>query len=834
MRRLLRYLLSKKASLVALATISVLLPFQLGTTGDFIKHAEASDPARIEYCKQYYKVWETTAGTRAHELSGATSRNAGLPNESWEFEFEGEHTEVGWDTDDLSYYGLLVRDEIRRIAPEKTKDWGSIVDASDVETSFNSLTQAQKNSISGRVDPKVKAYHRDVYNKNFNKLKVDCEEATEEYIPSYDEGPGSYEPIEMTAEERQRREQARADAERETTESEQQADEIYCFDTDKSPMLSWSGCGAQVAYFFLFVTSWILWVAATSFNYVINYTLNFAEFVNKTQIVEVGWVTFRDFANLFFVFIILYIAINTILGNSSYGIKSMLGKVIVAAMLINFSLFFTKMIIDTSNIFALQFYSKILTRSGGQAGEADGGISAALASSMGLHTVWGIGQGAQESDGTAILNTSTKLTSSKLGLNATNLIIVGFGGGIFIIITSIVFFAGTIMLLARTLSLIFLMILSPFAFIGSILPGTQGYAKEWWSKLFKNALFAPAYMALLYLVLSMVLNGSMIQSGDFIDMFSGKTAFVDTFATFIVLNGLMVGCIVVAQKLGAQGASFAMGMANSVKGLALGAVGGATSGAAAFAFGAAAFAGRNFIGRTANALANSDAVKQSTSSLGRFAARRLNNIANASFDTRNIGGIGKKLGIGGGDNRGIKQRIEDRDKKRDAAVEAESKLYEGKGLVAFAKRRQQGFFKATRKAGDATLDKAYTEEATKQKEIYEEITSNPDYERLKELIRRSERKEGLNDEEAQEASDLHFKLNNLYSSEKLKKVRHYDASKEERWSEANPSSLFGAIGFGVNNRIQINDNLVERMARDQNAHRRSKRLKDYTHNYSNK
>lgn len=331
------------------------------------------------------------------------------------------------------------------------------------------------------------------------------------------------------------------------------------------------GCVAQGAYLLLFVASWILWVAAILFNGVINYTLNMANVVNDIPIVALGWSTFRDIANICFIFIVLYIGISMIVGNGGFGSKQTLIKVIIGAMLINFSLFFTQVAIDASNIFALQFYHKIINTSqasGGKADSYDAGISAGFARALGLQSIMGIGIGADSTGGGNTGPTVVSI-SSKLGLNAKNLIIVGVGGTILTLITAFVFFAGAIMLLIRTVVLIFLMIFSPIGFLGSVLPELGKYTGDWKKKLTENLLFAPAYMAMLYLVMSMVgtggtskfsgvtgADGKKIQS-TFVDMFAGEDRMIGSLMSFFILIALMVGCLIIAKNIGVKGSTWA-------------------------------------------------------------------------------------------------------------------------------------------------------------------------------------------------------------------------------------------------------------------------------------
>ena len=358
------------------------------------------------------------------------------------------------------------------------------------------------------------------------------------------------------------------------------------------------GCVAQGSFMILGLAAWVLWVAAVLFNFAIPYTLNMATFLKDVPIVALGWTTFRDLANIFFIFIVLYIAISTIIGNEGFGFKKLLGKVIVGAVLINFSLFFTQAMIDVSNIFTLEFYNKITQTDGAQAAVAgkstgttapgaaasklDSGISASLVNALGLDTIWNIGKSDAGSTGAKGIDPNKNAAS--LGLNATNLLIASLGGTILVLITAFIFFAAVIMFLARAVTLIFLMILSPIAFLGNVLPAIGKYTGEWWSKLFNNLLFAPAYMALLYLVISIIADpnkfkGIMGEKGSFVSVFAGDSNMIGAVMTFVVLNMMMFACLIIASKFGVAGSkwaekagsSFAGGAAMMFSGAGLGA-----------------------------------------------------------------------------------------------------------------------------------------------------------------------------------------------------------------------------------------------------------------------
>lgn len=338
------------------------------------------------------------------------------------------------------------------------------------------------------------------------------------------------------------------------------------------------GCAAQLGFMILGLAAWVLWVAAVLFNFAIPYTLNMASFLKDVPIVALGWTTFRDLANIFFIFIVLYIAISTIVGNEGFGIKKLLGKVIVGAVLINFSLFFTQAMIDVSNIFTLEFYNKITQTdgakdavAGSKVSKLDSGISASLVNALGLETIWNIGKSDAGSSGAKGIDPNKNATT--LGLNATNLLIASIGGTILVLITAFIFFAAVIMFLGRAVTLIFLMILSPIAFLGNVLPAIGKYTGEWWSKLFNNLLFAPAYMALLYLVISIVADPNKFTGigggkGSFVSVFAGDSNMIGAVMTFVVLNMMMFACLIIASKFGVAGSKWAekvgTGFASSV------------------------------------------------------------------------------------------------------------------------------------------------------------------------------------------------------------------------------------------------------------------------------
>src|SRR3990167_2811170 len=102
----------------------------------------------------------------------------------------------------------------------------------------------------------------------------------------------------------------------------------------------------------------IILIAGMLFDMSVGFTLDNDNYSSsKIDAIDAGWTFSRDIVNIFFIFILLFIAIATILGIESYGAKSLLARLIVVALLVNFSLLATRGIIYVSNSLAVQIYN---------------------------------------------------------------------------------------------------------------------------------------------------------------------------------------------------------------------------------------------------------------------------------------------------------------------------------------------------------------------------------------------------------------------------------------------------------------------------------------------
>ncbi|MEK7133242.1 MAG: type IV secretion system protein [Patescibacteria group bacterium] len=333
------------------------------------------------------------------------------------------------------------------------------------------------------------------------------------------------------------------------------------------PFPTLEGTVAAIGNLILWLVSWILWLTAHLFEYTLKLTLENSSFA-KISAVNLGWAIVRDVVNLFFIFILLYIAIGAILRLAGHDAKKLLVNLILAALLINFSLVITKVVIDASNILALEFYAKI----NGDTEDTRGnivkgpGVTRTLMNGLHLASVYD----------SEILKTSSK-TPNREQAAYYNIILGTLGGSALILVTAFVFLAATFLFITRTIVLWFLMILSPLAFGAMILPQTKKHADRWWQELTCQCLLAPAFMFMIYLVVMIISKNDFSDAISKIGLDVSDNNFAAAFASglenalgvvlnFVLLIGLMVGSLIISKNLACAGGSQALAAAAWTKG----------------------------------------------------------------------------------------------------------------------------------------------------------------------------------------------------------------------------------------------------------------------------
>jgi hypothetical protein len=304
------------------------------------------------------------------------------------------------------------------------------------------------------------------------------------------------------------------------------------------------------------ITAFFLWVATVFFNNFIYYTVAESA-IRDNPFIAVGWQFFRDLANMLFIFIIMYIGISTMLDLGGGNTRSLLVRVIAVAILINFSLAMTRVVIDASNIAALGFYDAF------PAGTKENTPLGKYYSYP--HGSKNIAAPFMNYSGIAILkgNEQFKAWSVNEETDFTQLVIAYVATAIMHVIAIFVFGAGGILFLIRMITLWVLMILAPIAFISYATPHMESHFKKWWSLLLKQSFFAVAFLALIYISARMLTSASFFKSLEIATNNSFLGGILGVIIQFAFVAGLLIMALTVSQSLGAYGASTIVNWGNA-------------------------------------------------------------------------------------------------------------------------------------------------------------------------------------------------------------------------------------------------------------------------------
>jgi len=271
------------------------------------------------------------------------------------------------------------------------------------------------------------------------------------------------------------------------------------------------------------------------FDYAVdNFVIGFGDkYINSGTgfVIDELWGIIRNIFNLTLIFGLVYIGFQMILGLNNSAQRS-IGYLVAAALLVNFSLFITKFVVDFSNQAATQIYQAMVPKDGGT-------ITTTFTNAMSLSGIMSVPGG----------NYGT--------------IPLGYIFGILLIfvVTAFVFAAGGIMLLLRYIGLNLYLVFSPLLFLGWVFPSMSGYSKKYWSGFLGKAFFAPAFIFMLYLSIRVINGYGTITGTNPAEIFNfnpgaqpGITS-LGTFSFFIMVIGFLLASLVVAQKMGATGAT---------------------------------------------------------------------------------------------------------------------------------------------------------------------------------------------------------------------------------------------------------------------------------------
>lgn len=333
----------------------------------------------------------------------------------------------------------------------------------------------------------------------------------------------------------------------------------------------------QITYGVGYLTSVLARLGANLLNTSITFNQNL---LKNNSFVATGFKNTLDLANLGFILVLIIIAFATILRVQTYGLKRLLTNLIIAAVLINFSLAIAGIFFDFSNVLSDFF----LGRSGGKEE-----IGSNIANMMSIQTLLNaagksppVSQDVPQPAG----NNLNSVHSNFLKYFVSLTFVV-----IFTLLASIIFIALAFMVFVRGIYLTFLLILMPLAWLFWTFPTLTYLWNKWWSKFLQWIFFLPAATFFIYLSLVTFTAENSITTG----VSAGTGEFYALIVKLILSLFMLMAALLTARSMGITGANVAMRGVGTLKNMAIGATKragfGAARGAARGAAGAAKYFG---------------------------------------------------------------------------------------------------------------------------------------------------------------------------------------------------------------------------------------------------
>jgi len=300
---------------------------------------------------------------------------------------------------------------------------------------------------------------------------------------------------------------------------------------------------ATIMNFLLSIAGFLLSIAGALLNVSLTITLHIRDFVDNTPAIYTIWKTIRDIAGLFFIFFLLFAAFQIILGRGTVGsYGSTIKNIIIAAILINFSFFFTGLAIDASNVVSLAIYRAMLPNSAAVESIDKNTNLTNLASK--------VTQNPQKGSLSDIFVQSLKIQTLYKKENGAGEVIkdplrimmVGTMGIIIMLTAAISFTLAAAAFIVRLVILLFLLAFSPIWFAATIIEELKPHTKKFTDQLKAQLLFMPVYLLLMYAALSVLSTSNIIGAGYTTSVAGGTGTTLNWAFGFIVLgvNAAMV------------------------------------------------------------------------------------------------------------------------------------------------------------------------------------------------------------------------------------------------------------------------------------------------------
>ena len=341
----------------------------------------------------------------------------------------------------------------------------------------------------------------------------------------------------------------------------------------------------KVMFFIGYLISYICGVFIGIEAWLIAVVLNINDGVFQSAIVQTGFSASLSLANLGFVFGIIIIAIATILRRETYGIKQILWKLVVMAILVNFGLVIMGAIFNFTDQFTNYFLQCIDPTGGGCGGTqsvftSENNFAQSLAGAFNPQRGFLVASNLNSTGTTSGSLDMMAGVGSDIGKMLVPIFSVFFLSAALIIIV-ITLAAFIVMLLIRYVYIAILAVLLPFAWMLWIFPKTKNNFDKWWGKFIQWTIFAPIVLFFLWLALTTAHGLSTATGGaqsfatytspsnsifGSISNYFGNfwTPIIQNILNEIVLAGLVVGGMLAANSLGIAGAKEALHAMKSV------------------------------------------------------------------------------------------------------------------------------------------------------------------------------------------------------------------------------------------------------------------------------
>lgn len=309
-----------------------------------------------------------------------------------------------------------------------------------------------------------------------------------------------------------------------------------------------------ILYVVTFVAQVVFWLGAQLISFAFSLNLK----VLEIPMVTMGWGIVRDIANLGFVLAIIVMAIATIVRYKDYGAQKLLPKLIAAAILVNFSLTIGGVVLDFSNTISGFFLDRSSSNGKG-----------VFALQENLATAFSPQKLSNFDPAAASVVQGTGMMEALIS-------IIGLlFAGAFTFLAALTLLGIALMLLIRFIWLVLLLIISPITWFFWVVPDLAGEFKSWWKNFFKWCFYAPTLSFFLYLTIYSVdalsdINKAYQAAATAANGGVNPTTNINLpilngfqqISNMIVIIGLLVGGLMVAQSMSGTGADKMMNLAS--------------------------------------------------------------------------------------------------------------------------------------------------------------------------------------------------------------------------------------------------------------------------------